>query len=110
MRIYSSNFSLEILIVHESGQEQAINYHGNMPQRVVIPIQIPSSDPAIVKSVKLNNIHISKDKLPNVVNFKLSNRKWHEPTLKLIQSGDLIFDLFSVNPILYLLTIENTID
>jgi len=109
MRIYSTSFLLEIVIVHENGEEQAIEYQGSMPERVVIPIQVTESNPAILKSVKLNNIYINTDKFPIVAKFQISNKRWPEPSLNFSQSGDIIFDLFSINPILYLLTIENTI-
>jgi hypothetical protein len=109
MRIHSTSFLLKIVLVYKSGKEQVIEYTGNMPERVVIPVKITESNPAILKSVKLNNIYINTDKLPIVAKFQIKNKKWPEPNLNFSQSGDLIFDLFSIDPILYLLSIENTI-
>lgn len=109
MRIHSTSFLLELAIVYKSGREQVVEHTGNMPERVVIPMQFNQDDPATLKSVKLNGIYINDDKLSNVVKFQLSNRQWPEPDFNFNKPGDIILDFFATDPILYLLTIENTI-
>ena len=60
MRIHSTSFLLEIAIVYKSGREQVVEHTGNMPERVVIPMQFNQDDPATLKSVKLNGIYIKQ--------------------------------------------------
>lgn len=110
MRIHSTNFRLKIVLVYDSGQNKTIDYKGNMPENVIIPIEATHSDPATLHSVQLNNIYINDNKFVEVSRFHPNDKEFPEQTLRYEQNGNLIFDLFSIDPMVYLLTIENKIN
>lgn len=110
MRIHSTSFLLKIVLVYDSGQIKTIDYKGNMPENVIIPIEATHSNPAALHSVQLNNIYINNNKLNQVIRFHPNDKQFAEQTLRYEQNGNLIFDLFNVDPIVYLLTIENEIN
>ena len=109
MRIHRSSFLLEVVLVFDNGQKQTLQYQGHMPKKVMLPIKVSESNCATLFSVKLNNIYINKNKFQTLFKFQPSGQGPCE-TIRYEQNGDIIFDLFAVDPILYLLTIENLID
>ena len=106
MRIHRSSFLLEVVIVFDNEQKQTLQHQGYMPKKVMLPIKVTESNCATLYSVKLNNIYINKNKFQKLFKFQPYGKGPIE-TIRYEKNGDIIFDLFAVDPILYLLTIEN---